>query len=80
MIINYLHKNKLVYRDLKPDNIIIDENNAVYIIDFGNMIQYTEEIYEFKLSYKSDIYSILELMYLFYFQFNSQLNSSIIKK
>ena len=30
-----IHKNKLIHRDLTPDNIFIDENNSIKIGDFG---------------------------------------------
>lgn len=34
-IIEYLHKNNIVYNDLKPSNIMIDDHNKVTLIDFG---------------------------------------------
>ena len=37
LIIDYLHYHEYVYRDLKPDNFIIDENYSVYLIDLGRM-------------------------------------------
>ncbi|MDR2168786.1 MAG: WG repeat-containing protein [Planctomycetaceae bacterium] len=33
--LDYAHKNKVIHRDIKPDNILIDENNTPFIIDFG---------------------------------------------
>lgn len=40
--INYLHKNKIAHRDLKQNNILIDNNDNIIIIDF-NMSRRTFE-------------------------------------
>ncbi|KAJ1565425.1 hypothetical protein HK096_002849, partial [Nowakowskiella sp. JEL0078] len=33
--IEYLHEHEIVHRDIKPDNLLIDENNILKIVDFG---------------------------------------------
>ena len=40
LMIKYLHQNKYIYRDLKPNNIIIDSNKSAVLIDFDRLIKY----------------------------------------
>ena len=39
LIIHYFHSKDLIVRDLKPNNIIIDENDTAVMIDFDRIIE-----------------------------------------
>ena len=74
IIIEFLHRKGFVYRDLKPNNVILDENKTAVLIDFDRMIEeknalstttkdfspfyHAPEINENNFSYKCDIYSL----------------------
>lgn len=35
LMIEHLHKNKVIYRDLKPENLMLDEKGNLNLVDFG---------------------------------------------
>lgn len=43
LIIKYFHHNNFIFRDLKPNNVMIDENKTAVLIDFDRMIQYEQQ-------------------------------------
>lgn len=42
LILDYLHKNKFLYRDLTPENILIKENGYVTLLDFSYTKRFEE--------------------------------------
>ncbi|KAK8836488.1 hypothetical protein M9Y10_037747 [Tritrichomonas musculus] len=78
--LNYIHSQELVYYDLKPDNILIDDNfyphlsllglTSTFSSDFHNcrinsMIYMAPEIFEKKqYNSKADVYSYVMIAYL----------------
>ncbi|KAK8872041.1 hypothetical protein M9Y10_007799 [Tritrichomonas musculus] len=77
VIVEYLHSKIMIYRDLKPNNIIIDEYKNVVLIDFDRLIEddpNKDQSTDFGTSYawidtqsgcfteRSDIYSLCKII------------------
>lgn len=79
IVIEFLHRNHFIYRDLKPNNVMIDENKTAVLIDFDRMIQFKDRKYTYtndfsslfiapevnleNYSYECDIYSLGLIMF-----------------
>ena len=42
LVLIYLHHHHFIYRDLKPNNIIVDRSNTIILIDLDRMIKINE--------------------------------------
>ena len=74
---NKLHKNEIIYSNLRPETILVDTNNNPFICDFGlprnfdlnfikneNLIFIPPEVHEGKeIELKSDVYSYSMIFY-----------------
>ncbi|KAK8865130.1 Interferon-induced, double-stranded RNA-activated protein kinase [Tritrichomonas musculus] len=76
--IEFFHRNHMIYRDLKPNNVIIDENKMAVLIDFDRVIdcdmttEFSQNFASYFIdpeinykttSYENDIYSLGLMIY-----------------
>jgi serine/threonine protein kinase len=48
-----LHSNNIIHHDIKPSNILIDEEGQILICDLGSSLFIGEDSYEYTLPYAS---------------------------
>lgn len=66
-VLLYLHKNGILHRDVKLDNILLDENNNVKLADFGLSMYAPGLVYDYEAPPGSKLYMAPEMLTKFAF-------------
>ncbi|KAI8642261.1 kinase-like domain-containing protein [Parasitella parasitica] len=60
--VEHLHSNRIVHRDIKPQNLVMSNNNIVKLIDFGNATCITDKLSSTSSSVGSPAFMAPELL------------------
>ncbi|KAG2191100.1 hypothetical protein INT46_005741 [Mucor plumbeus] len=60
--VEHLHSNNIVHRDIKPQNLVMSNNNIVKLIDFGNATCITDKLSSTSSSVGSPAFMAPELL------------------
>ena len=46
-----IHEMKIMHRDMKPENLLIDSQKHLKLIDFGDAKEFTDDVYDYQFDY-----------------------------
>lgn len=74
MIFYYFYANKILYRDLKPNNVMLNENKTVVLIDFDRLIE-NDDNNEQTLDLNTNFFSAPEISHTSKYSYKSDIYS-----
>ena len=48
-----IHEMKIMHRDMKPENLLIDSQKHLKLIDFGDAKEFTDDVYDYQFDYQA---------------------------
>lgn len=61
--LNFLHKHRIIHRDVKPDNLLLNKDGILKICDFGLARHYTIPLRQYSINVVSEWYRAPELLF-----------------